>query len=111
MADVAIAHGEPHGADHPETTTGLPAHEARDVDLPRLRVHVVRRADHHVRAVPGTPSTAPPFPADIFDIPYTSVSSFVLLTSSLTMVLALSAAQDRDFGGCVCGCSPRRCSG
>jgi heme/copper-type cytochrome/quinol oxidase subunit 3 len=38
-----------------------------------------------------------PFPADVFDIPYTSVSSFVLLASSLTMVLALAAAQQRDI--------------
>ena len=30
-------------------------------------------------------------PTDIFDIPFTSVSSFLLLMSSLTMVLALSA--------------------
>ena len=30
-------------------------------------------------------------PLDVFDIPFTSVSSFVLLMSSLTMVLALSA--------------------
>jgi len=35
-------------------------------------------------------------PHDVFDIPYTSVSSFVLLMSSLTMVLALSAIQRRD---------------
>ena len=33
----------------------------------------------------------------MFDIGYTSVSSFVLLASSLTMVLALAAAQKRDF--------------
>jgi hypothetical protein len=39
-----------------------------------------------------------PFPADVFDIPFTSVSSFVLLASSVTMVLALSAAQQRDAG-------------
>src|SRR5947208_15780210 len=32
----------------------------------------------------------------IYDIPYTSVSSFVLLMSSLTMVLALSAIQRGD---------------
>ncbi len=32
-------------------------------------------------------------PRDVYDIPYTSVSSFVLLMSSLTMVLALSALQ------------------
>jgi heme/copper-type cytochrome/quinol oxidase subunit 3 len=35
-------------------------------------------------------------PADIFDIPFTSVSSFVLLMSSLTMVLALSAVTRGD---------------
>jgi cytochrome c oxidase subunit 3/cytochrome o ubiquinol oxidase subunit 3 len=35
-------------------------------------------------------------PHDVYDIPYTSVSSFVLLTSSLTMVLALAAIQQRD---------------
>jgi heme/copper-type cytochrome/quinol oxidase subunit 3 len=37
-----------------------------------------------------------PFPADVYDIPYTSVSSFVLLMSSLTMVLALNAIQRGD---------------
>jgi heme/copper-type cytochrome/quinol oxidase subunit 3 len=35
-------------------------------------------------------------PIDVYDIPYTSVSSFVLLMSSLTMVLALSALQRDD---------------
>lgn len=35
-------------------------------------------------------------PVDVYDIPYTSVSSFVLLMSSLTMVLALAALQRRD---------------
>ncbi len=34
-----------------------------------------------------------PGPEDLFDIPYTSVSAFVLLMSSLTMVLALAALQ------------------
>jgi heme/copper-type cytochrome/quinol oxidase subunit 3 len=48
-------------------------------------------------------SLTPPFAVDttfegeeyqgLFDIPFTSVSSFVLLTSSLSMVLALSALQ------------------
>lgn len=37
-----------------------------------------------------------PYPSDVFDIPYTSVSSFVLLASSLTMVLALAAIQRGD---------------
>lgn len=39
-----------------------------------------------------------PYPNDVFDIPYTSVSSFVLLASSLTMVLALNAIQRGDHG-------------
>ena len=37
-----------------------------------------------------------PHPSAIFDIPFTSVSSFVLLMSSLTMVLAVSAAHRKD---------------
>jgi heme/copper-type cytochrome/quinol oxidase subunit 3 len=36
-------------------------------------------------------------PRQIYDIPFTSVSSFVLLMSSLTMVLAVTAAQRRDL--------------
>lgn len=35
-------------------------------------------------------------PDQIYDIPFTSVSSFVLLMSSLTMVLAVSAAAQKD---------------
>ncbi|MBT9585349.1 cytochrome c oxidase subunit 3 [bacterium] len=38
-------------------------------------------------------STSHPLPEDIFDIPLTSTSSFVLLLSSWLMVLALSAVQ------------------
>lgn len=37
-----------------------------------------------------------PFPQDVFNIPLTTVSSFVLLTSSLTMVLAVAAIQHAD---------------
>jgi cytochrome c oxidase subunit 3/cytochrome o ubiquinol oxidase subunit 3 len=37
-----------------------------------------------------------PYPKDVYDIPFTSVSSFVLLMSSLTMVLALAAIQRGD---------------
>src|SRR5687767_15320453 len=46
------------------------------------------------RLIEGTPQ-----PEDIYDIPYTSVSSFVLLMSSLTMVLALHAIQRGDKRG------------
>lgn len=38
-----------------------------------------------------------PYPQQVFNIPYTSVSSFVLLMSSLTMVLALGAIQRGDI--------------
>jgi heme/copper-type cytochrome/quinol oxidase subunit 3 len=37
-----------------------------------------------------------PRPETVYDIPFTSVSSFVLLMSSLTMVLAVSAAHRGD---------------
>src|SRR2546426_2921388 len=40
-----------------------------------------------------------PKPHEIYDIPFTSVSSFVLLMSSLTMVLALAAIQRGDHRG------------
>jgi cytochrome c oxidase subunit 3/cytochrome o ubiquinol oxidase subunit 3 len=39
-----------------------------------------------------------PTPKEVYDIPFTSVSSFVLLMSSLTMVLALAAIQRGDEG-------------
>ena len=54
-------------------------------------------------------SVAPPCPQDcvfdgvtyqgLFDIPFTSISAFVLLMSSVTMVLALSAIQRNDRRG------------
>lgn len=45
----------------------------------------------HDRSVEG------PTPKDVYDIPFTSVSSFVLLMSSLTMVLAVSALTRGDM--------------
>jgi heme/copper-type cytochrome/quinol oxidase subunit 3 len=45
---------------------------------------------------PGGGPAVGPSPHTVYDIPYTSVSSFVLLMSSLTMVLALSAIQRGD---------------
>src|SRR5262245_19021226 len=38
-----------------------------------------------------------PLPPEVFDIPYTSVSAFALLMSSLAMVLALAAIQHNDI--------------
>jgi cytochrome c oxidase subunit 3/cytochrome o ubiquinol oxidase subunit 3 len=37
-----------------------------------------------------------PKPEQIYDIPFTSISSFILLMSSLTMVLAVSASKNGD---------------
>jgi cytochrome c oxidase subunit 3/cytochrome o ubiquinol oxidase subunit 3 len=37
-----------------------------------------------------------PKPEQIYDIPFTSISSFILLMSSLTMVLGVSAAKNGD---------------
>jgi cytochrome c oxidase subunit 3/cytochrome o ubiquinol oxidase subunit 3 len=96
VADLAITPG--HGAEaHDEhaTTTGLPNTKlAMWVFLASecmlfgalITTYVLYRGA----------SQTPPFPNDVFDIPYTSVSSFVLLASSLTMVLALASAQQRD---------------
>ncbi len=44
----------------------------------------------------GRPQSGPT-PAKVYSIPFTSVSSFVLLMSSLTMVLALAAIQRGDL--------------
>lgn len=38
-----------------------------------------------------------PYPHEVFNIPYTTISAFVLLMSSLTMVLALAAIQRGDM--------------
>ena len=40
-----------------------------------------------------------PYPHEVFNIPFTSISAFVLLMSSLTMVLALSAIHRGDMRG------------
>jgi cytochrome c oxidase subunit 3/cytochrome o ubiquinol oxidase subunit 3 len=84
-------------SEHENTSTGLPNVKlamwlflASDVLLfgALITSYVVYRG----RSVVG------PYPADVFDIAYTSVSSFVLLASSLTMVLALAATQRGDLG-------------
>ncbi len=40
-----------------------------------------------------------PYPPEVFDIPFTSISTFCLLMSSLMMVLALAAVQRGDIRG------------
>jgi cytochrome c oxidase subunit 3/cytochrome o ubiquinol oxidase subunit 3 len=41
-------------------------------------------------------STSGPLPRDVYNIPFTSVTSFILLMSSLSMVLALASIQRGD---------------
>ena len=48
---------------------------------------------YHGRSLEG------PFPYEVFNIPYTSISAFVLLMSSVSMVLALAAIQRNDRRG------------
>jgi cytochrome c oxidase subunit 3/cytochrome o ubiquinol oxidase subunit 3 len=90
MADVVTVHAEEH------TTTGLPNTKlamwlflASECLLfgALITTYVLYRGA----------STTGPYPSDVFDIGYTSVSSFVLLASSVTMVLSLDAAQNRDM--------------
>ena len=56
---------------------------------------------------PGFPA---PYPKELYDIPFTSVSSFVLLMSSLTMVLGHTALERDDQQGCAPGWRQPRCS-
>ena len=88
-----IEYTDEHG--HPETTTGLSNNKlAMWLFLGSecllfgglISTYMLYRGRH----------TGTPGPAQLWDIPLTSVSSFVLLMSSLTMVLAVSAAQQRD---------------
>ena len=88
-----LEYTDEHG--HPETTTGLSNNKlAMWLFLGSecllfgglISTYMLYRGRH----------TGTPGPAQLWDIPLTSVSSFVLLMSSLTMVLAVSAAQQRD---------------
>jgi cytochrome c oxidase subunit 3/cytochrome o ubiquinol oxidase subunit 3 len=92
-----VAQAIAHGAEHEETSTGLPNIKlgmwiflASECLLfgALISTYVLYRG----ASIKG------PYPKDVFDIPYTSVSSFVLLASSLTMVLALAAIQRGDQG-------------
>ncbi len=88
-AEAAVA---PLVLEHPHTSTGL--------DNRKLLMWAFLASDcmffgtliatymvYKNRSIDG------PLPRETFDVPYTSVSAFVLLLSSLTMVLALAAIQ------------------
>ena len=92
MTDTAV---QPHGETHHETSTGI--------SNEKLGMWVFLGSEcllfgglistyllYRHRSVQG------PGPNDVFDIPFTSVSSFVLLMSSLTMALAVAAIGRAD---------------
>lgn len=97
-------HGADHGhSDHPPSSTGLDSRKmlmwaflASDCMFfgSLIAMYLIYRgeAERLVEAGEGVG----PLPWQILDIPYTSISAFVLLMSSLTMVLALAAIQRGD---------------
>ena len=94
MADTAL-HTSDHASEHGHAATGLSNNKlAMWLFLGSecllfgglISTYMLYRG----RVVDG------PHPSQIYDIPFTSVSSFVLLMSSLTMVLAVTAAQRKD---------------
>ena len=96
MAQASIEK-KSHAVAHPPTSTGLP-HVKLAMWLFLASECLLFGALITTYILYRGSSQVGPYPHDVFDIPYTSVSSFVLLASSLTMVLALSAAQRADFG-------------
>jgi heme/copper-type cytochrome/quinol oxidase subunit 3 len=98
VADTAVtAHDDTghHTGDHPATSTGLSNNKlAMWLFLGSecllfgglISTYMLYRGRHTGNAGPD----------QYWDIPFTSASSFVLLMSSLTMVLAVSAAKRRD---------------
>jgi heme/copper-type cytochrome/quinol oxidase subunit 3 len=105
---VKTAHGAGHDShdgqghsDHPPTSTGLNSRKMLmwlflTSDCMFFGTLIATYMTYRTRSIElGTP----PYPNEIFDIPYTSVSAFVLLMSSLTMVLALSAIQRGNHRG------------
>lgn len=88
--NTAVAHG--HGPAHPPTSTGQTSY--------KLGFWVFLGSETlFFGSLIGTymtyknESVVGPFPHEILDIPLTSISTFVLLMSSLAMVLALDAVQ------------------
>jgi heme/copper-type cytochrome/quinol oxidase subunit 3 len=101
MSDAALTIDAEHAADHehPETNTGISNNKlamwlflASDCLLFGALISTFLL--YRTNISDNTPYTSAV--EDVFDIPFTSLSSFVLLMSSLTMVLALSAVNRDD---------------
>jgi heme/copper-type cytochrome/quinol oxidase subunit 3 len=113
VATLETAHGAGHvgdheqgHADHPPTSMGI---DHRKVAMwvflasdcmffgSLIATYLIYRGRAEELFLAGQGSG--PTPSEILDIPYTSVSAFVLLMSSLTMVLALAAVQKGNARG------------
>jgi heme/copper-type cytochrome/quinol oxidase subunit 3 len=91
MSDAALAHGGGHG----HSSTGL--------SNPKLAMWLFLGSDCllfggliSTYMLYRNKSSDGPTPGEFFDIPFTSATSFVLLASSLTMVLAVSSMMRGD---------------
>jgi heme/copper-type cytochrome/quinol oxidase subunit 3 len=118
MATAAIghghghdAHGGGHGQGHPPTSTGL---DHKKVAIwafigsecmlfaSLISTYMIYKGRSvvgpypHVACAAGPPPGCPVARPAILDIPVTSASTFVLLMSSLAMVLALAAVEEKD---------------
>jgi heme/copper-type cytochrome/quinol oxidase subunit 3 len=85
-------------AEHPETSTGLPTWKVGFWTLIGSETLFFGSLISTYMVYKGK-SVVGPYPADVFSIPLTTVSTFVLLMSSLSMVLALSGFQKGDRKG------------
>jgi cytochrome c oxidase subunit 3/cytochrome o ubiquinol oxidase subunit 3 len=95
LADSAIAHGHDAGHGAHVTSTGLSNNKMAMWMFLGSECLLFGGLISTYMLYKGRVNSGPQ-PDQIFDIPFTSVSSFVLLMSSLTMVLAVSAAQRKD---------------
>jgi len=100
LADVAIGHGQPANPeefDHSEhhTSTGLSNNKLAFWMFLGSECLLFGGLISTYMLYRGR-SQSGPRPETVYDVPFTSVSSFVLLMSSLTMVLAVSSAHRGD---------------
>ena len=95
-ATVAVDHD---GHEHAETNTGISNNKLAMwlfLSSDTLLFGALISSFLLYRTNIGDNNTGFAEPSDVFDIPFTSLSSFVLLMSSLTMVLSLSAVNRDD---------------
>jgi len=94
-----VGHDDGGHAEHPPTSTGLDSRKMLmwlflTSDCMFFGTLIATYMSYRSRS---EQLQTPPYPQEIFDIPYTSVSAFVLLMSSLTMVLSLSGLQQGNY--------------